>query len=118
MTTDTSPSAIEITYEAAVPTYGGIDAADFMISRAGQANIECALYLALDARQLFEGRSGRLEDAQVQRLLQALAASYYSTVVAAGQEPPAIATLRAADIDAASVDEMLTAANIPLQAEG
>ena len=51
MTTNASDSEIDIEYETAVPTAGGPDAADFAIRRPGHATLECAIYLALDAKQ-------------------------------------------------------------------
>lgn len=105
----TQPDAtvdIRIDYEAAVPTAGGPDAADFHIQRPGQASLECALYLALDARQRFQDACGPLDDDQIQALIRALANAWYPTLIQQGVEPPAIYTIRARDLD----DELLNAA--------
>ena len=68
---DAAPDMPEVIveYEAATPSLGGSDAAEFQIRRYSHATLECALYLALDARQAFEARCGALTDAQAQLLL-------------------------------------------------
>lgn len=117
MTTDAGSEAIIIEYEAAVPKLNGADAADFQIRRESRATLECALYLALDARQVFEMRCGVLSDAQAQRLLQALAVVWYPAVMSGGTEPPAIATLRARDLTDDQIEAAISAAGLPTLSE-
>ena len=117
MTTDAGATEIIVEYEAAVPKLGGADAADFQIRRASRAALECALYLALDARQAFEARCGALSDDQVQLLLRALAAEWYPAVMAGGAEPPAIATLRARDLCGELITAAIAAAGLPTLSE-
>lgn len=99
MTTNASDSEIDIRYEAAVPTAGGPDAADFEIRRPGHATLEVALYLALDAKQRFEAACGPLSDEQTQGVLRAIAGGLYPALFADGVVPAAIITLRARDFD-------------------
>ena len=117
MTTDAGAADISIEYEAAVPKLNGADAADFQIRRDSHATLECALYLALDARQAFEARCGQLSDDQAQTLLRALAAAWYPTVMADGAEPPPIAILRARDLNDDLITSTLTAAGLPTLTE-
>ena len=113
MTSDADAAEISIEYEAAVPKLNGADAADFQIRRESHATLECALYLALDARQAFEARCGALTDAQAQALLRAIAADWYPAVMADGAEPPAIYTLRARDLSEELIDATIAAAGLP-----
>ncbi len=113
MTTNASDSEIAVEYEAAVPTAGGPDAADFQIRRPGHPLLECALYLALDAKQAFESRCGALSDAQVQAVLRALADGLYRAQIAQGAAPPAIQTIRARDLSEEQIDELIAAAGLP-----
>lgn len=113
MTTDANPAEILIEYESAVPKLNGADAADFQIRRESHATLECALYLALDARQLFEARCGELSDDQAQALLRAIAADWYPAVMAGGAEPPAIAVIRARDLNDDLVAAAISAAGLP-----
>lgn len=83
------------------------------IRRYSHATLECALYLALDARQAFEARCGALTDAQVQLLLRALAADWYPAFMASGAEPPAIAILRARDLSDEQMAAAIAAAGLP-----
>lgn len=112
MTTDAAGSEIAIEYEAAVPTAGGPDAADFQIRRPGHATLECALYLALDARQAFEALCGPLSDADVQRVLRALADGIYPSQIAELGEPAAIWTIRARALAADQIDTAIAAAGL------
>ena len=106
-----------VEYEAATPSLGGSDAAEFQIRRYSHATLECALYLALDARQAFEARCGALTDAQAQLLLRALAADWYPAYMAAGAEPPAIVTLRARDLSDQQMTAAIAAAGLPTLSE-
>ena len=111
MTTQAEP-AVHVEYEGAVPTAGGPDAADFHLRRPGQASLECALYLALDARQTFEAACGPIDDSAVQRLLRALADAWYPALIAQGVVPPAIYTLRTRDLDHDLIDSAIAAAGL------
>ena len=113
MTTDAGSTEIIIEYEAAVPKLNGADAADFQIRRESHAILECALYLALDARQAFEARCGELSDDQAQDLLRAIAAAWYPAVMAGGAEPPPIYTLRARELTDELIDSTIAAAGLP-----
>lgn len=112
MTTDASEIEIAIEYEAAVPTAGGPDAADFQIRRPGHATLECALYLALDAKQAFEALCGTLAEEEVQRIIRALGEGLYPSQILQGSEPPAIQTLRARDLSAEQMDGAIGAAGL------
>ena len=116
---DASPDMPEVIveYEAATPSLGGSDAAEFQIRRYSHATLECALYLALDARQAFEARCGALTDAQAQLLLRALAADWYPAYMASGAEPPAIVTLRARDLSDQQIAAAIAAAGLPTLSE-
>ena len=113
MTTDAGTTDIIIEYEAPVPKLNGADAADFQIRRDSHATLECALYLALDARRAFESRCGELSDDQAQDLLRALAAAWYPAAMAGGAEPPAIYTLRARDLTDDLINATIAAAGLP-----
>ena len=112
MTTDASDIEIAIEYEAAVPTAGGPDAADFQIRRPGHATLECALYLAMDAKQSFEALCGPLSEDQVQQVIRALADGLYPAQIAQLGEPAAIWTIRARDLSAEQIDAAIGAAGL------
>ena len=112
MTTDASDIEIAIEYEAAVPTAGGPDAADFQIRRSGHATLECALYLAMDAKQSFEALCGPLSEDEVQRVIRALADGLYPAQIAQLGEPAAIWTIRARDLSAKQIDAAIAAAGL------
>jgi hypothetical protein len=112
MTSNASDIEIDIEYESAVPTAGGPDAADFEIRRSGHATLECALYLALDAKQAFEALCGPLADGEVQRVIRALGDGLYRSQIGTGLEPPAIQTIRARDISAEQMDSTISAAGL------
>ena len=116
MTTDASE--IDIEYEAAVPTAGGPDAADFQIRRPGHATLEVALYLALDAKQAFEAACGPLSDDQTQALLRAIAGGLYPALIADGVQPPAIIIMRATDFDDEQFEYTINAAGLTRLAAG
>ena len=112
MTTNASDSEIDIEYETAVPTAGGPDAADFAIRRPGHATLECAIYLALDAKQAFEALCGPLSEAEVQALIRTLGDGLYRSQIDTGIEPPAIQTIRARDLSAEQIDSAIGAAGL------
>ncbi len=112
MTTNASDSEIAIEYEAAVPTAGGPDAADFQIRRPGHATLECALYLALDAKQAFEALCGPLSENQIQLVIRALADGIYPAQIAELGEPAAIWTIRARELSAELLDAAISAAGL------
>ena len=112
MTTNASETEIGIEYESAVPTAGGPDAADFQIRRPGHATLECALYLALDAKQVFEALCGALSDNEVQAIIRALGDGLYRSQITSRIEPPAIQTVRARDLSAELVDSLIDAAGL------
>ena len=112
MTTNASDSEIDIQYEAAVPTAGGPDAADFEIRRPGHATLEVALYLALDAKQAFEAACGPLTEAQIQSVIRAIASGLYPALIADGVAPPAIITLRSGDFDDEQFEHTINAAGL------
>lgn len=112
MTTNASDIEIDIEYETAVPTAGGPDAADFEIRRPGHATLECALYLALDAKQAFEALCGPLSDAEVQAVIRTVGDGLYRSQIASGMEPPAIQTVRARDLQAEHIDSAISAAGL------
>ena len=111
MTTDASAGVV-VEYEGGVPTAGGPDAADFHIRREGRGSLECALYLALDAKQRFETACGPLSDQQTQALLRAIAGGLYPALIADGVEPPAIITIRATDFDDEQFEYTIGAAGL------
>ena len=112
MTTDPADLEIAVEYEAAVPTAGGPDAADFQIRRPGHATLECALYLALDAKRAFETACGPLDADDVQRVLRALADGLYAAHIESGLAPPAIHTIRARDLSVAQIDSAIAVAGL------
>lgn len=112
MTTNAGDIEIAVEYETAVPTAGGPDAADFAIRRPGHATLECALYLALDAKQAFEAACGPLSDADVQSLIRVLGDALYRAQIGSGFEPPAIHTIRARDLSADQIDGAIGAAGL------
>lgn len=117
MTTQAPVIEVTVEYQSAVPTAGGPDAADFTIRRPSQATLECALYLALDAKQAFEQRCGALPDDAVQRVIRALADVLYPEFIADGAEPPAIWTVRARDLGEERIAAVIAAAGLtPLEA--
>ena len=117
MTTQAPAIEVTVEYQSAVPTAGGPDAADFTIRRPSQATLECALYLALDAKQAFEQRCGALPDDAVQRVIRALADVLYPEFIADGAEPPAIWTVRARDLGEERITAVIAAAGLaPLEA--
>ena len=115
MTSDTE-EPIAIHYEGPAPSFGGFDSADFAIDRPGRHVLEVNLRLALDARARFDaalaeaGRSA-LDADGAQGVLRGLAQLEYGE--GEGEvDPPAIRTLRAWDIEPASVDAILTEAGL------
>ena len=108
----TSAVDLEITYEGEALTFGGFVSADFFVQRPGHPGLEVNLALAADAQALFEQPDRPLDGDSVQAVLRALASRVYRRYVDAGREPPAILMLRAADIDAADVDDILREAAI------
>ncbi|MDE2967892.1 MAG: hypothetical protein OXS30_10480 [Chloroflexota bacterium] len=112
MTTNASDTEIDIEYETAVPTAGGPDAADFAIRRQGHPTLECALYLALDAKQAFEVLCGPLSDSDVQSVIRILGDRLYRHQISSGIEPPAIQTIRARDLSAEQLNGAIDAAGL------
>ena len=112
MTTNAGEIEIAVEYESAVPTAGGPDAADFAIRRPGHATLECAMYLALDAKQAFESACGPLSDGEVQSLIRVLGDARYRAQIGSGIEPPAIQTIRARDLSADEIDSAIGAAGL------
>ena len=102
MTTQADATALEIRYEGSVPTFGGTDAADFILIRPHHRRLECNLQLARDARAVIEAVSGPLDDEGVQAVLRALAERLYRDFVARNHDVPAILTVRARDVDDAA----------------
>ena len=118
MTTQTggTPPAIEISYEGPAPSFGGFDSADFAIDRPNQHILEVNLRLSADARALFEqalsdGAEDGLDEGSVQRLLVAIGMRRYGAIPANELIPPII-TLRASDIDAGTISDLLTEAGL------
>ncbi len=109
---DSDTEEIEIAYEGPSITFGGYDAATFLLSRPRQPALELDLRLALDARELFEAKASALSDESVQALLRALASHLYRERLAEGQEIPAILTVRASHIDPAVIDDILAEAGL------
>ncbi|MXX32318.1 MAG: hypothetical protein F4Z51_08845 [Chloroflexi bacterium] len=112
MTTNAEGIEIAVEYETAVPTAGGPDAADFAIRRPGHATLECALYLALDAKQAFEAACGPLSEGDVQSLIRVLGDALYRTQIGSGVEPLAIQTIRARDLSDDQFDSAIGAAGL------
>jgi hypothetical protein len=111
---DSQTIEFEVQYEGAVPTFGGFEAADFILRRPHHPSLECNLGLAQDAQAVFEARAGALDVAAVQGVLRALAARYYGRLMERGEDIQAIVLLRAVDIDADAVDAILLEAGISL----
>ncbi len=113
MTTEANRSAsdLEIRYEGSAPSFGGWDAADFIIVRPHQHSLECNLQLSQDARALFGAKTGGVDEEGAQALLRALAARLYARFAAEG-EIPAIFMVRASEIDAGDVDAILEEAGL------
>ncbi|PZC48393.1 MAG: hypothetical protein DK306_001003 [Chloroflexi bacterium] len=108
----TSATGLTITYEAEALTFGGYAAADFFVQRAGHHSLEVNLGLAADAQALFQAHTAPLDNDAVQAILRALAGRVYRTFIDAGHEPPAILLLRAADIDAHVIADILSEASL------
>lgn len=108
----TSAGDMEITYEGEALTFGGYLSADFFVRRSGHAGLEVNLGLAADARALFEESAGALDEPGVQAVLRALAGRVYGSYVDAGREPPAILLLRASDIEASAIGDILSEAGL------
>jgi hypothetical protein len=118
MTTQTGETqpAIEVSYEGPAPSFGGFDSADFALDRPNQHILEVNLRLSSDARAIFEqalaeGRADGLDETSVQRLLAAIGMRLYGAIPA-GDLIPAIITLRARDIDADTISDLLTEAGL------
>ncbi len=103
---------LRVQYEGAVPTFGGFEAADFILRRPHHPSLECNLGLARDARGVFEARAGALDEAAIQAILQVIAPRHYGRLMAQGEDIPAIILLRANDIDASEVDAILAEAGL------
>ena len=108
----TSAGDLEITYEGEAPTFGGYASADFFVRRASGHSLEVNLGLAADAQAVFEARTGALSGDGVQAVLRALAGRVYRDYAAAGRTPPAILLLRAEDIQADAVGDILSEAGL------
>ena len=111
----TTPAASDaqagtITYEGANVGFGGYDAAVFMVERPHQGALEHEIRLAMDARRLFEERTGPLDEAARQRILRTLGERFYREKLAHREPIPAIYTVRAAEITADEIGEILRAA--------
>ena len=112
MTTNARPDTIEFTYVEPSLGFGGDDAATFLVSRPGHPKAEYDLRLAMDARELFEARAGELSSEQLQTLLQAVAKRVYPRLFSGDQRLVAIAVVRARDIAASDVDDILEDAGL------
>ena len=113
----TSPASSEaagllVAYEGPATSFEGLVGADFFVQRPHHARLECNLQLAFDARAMIEAKTGPLGDAQLQALLRALATWYYGRQAARGAAILPIVTLRAADLPAAHLAAVLTAAGL------
>jgi len=108
----TSTGDLEITYEGEALTFGGYVSADFFVTRPGHPGLEVNLGLAADAQALIEETSGTLDDEGAQAILRSLAGRMYRSYIDAGREPPAILLLRADDIDARIVPDLLAEAGL------
>ena len=117
----TSPASntedlIDIQYEGVAPSFGGFDSADFAIDRPGHHILEVNLRLSSDARALFEaalraaGAPG-LDTDGVAKLMRELGQRQYRDL-ARHDEILAIITLRARDIEASAVNEILSGAGL------
>ena len=118
MTTQTGERqpAIEVRYEGPAPSFGGFDSADFALDRPNRHILEVNLRLSADARAPFEqalseGGADGLDEAGVQRLLVAIGMRLYGAIPAGDLIPPII-TLRARDIDAGTISDLLTEAGL------
>ena len=114
--TDETQPAIEVRYEGSAPSFGGFDSADFAIDRPNQHILEVNLRLSADARALFEQAlaergAASLDERGVQSLLVAIGMRRYGAM-AAGDLIPAIITLRARDIEAGTISDLLTEAGL------
>ncbi len=117
----TSPASnaedlIDIEYEGAAPSFGGFDSADFAIDRPGHHILEVNLRLSADARALFEDAlrnadAPDLDTSGIASLMRELGQRHYREL-AMHNEIPAIITLRARDIDASAVNEILSGAGL------
>lgn len=108
----TSAGDLEITYEGEALTFGGYSSADFFVRRSGEHSLEVNLGLAADAQALFEAATGALSGDDVQALLRALAGRVYPGYIDSGRLPPAILLLRAEDIEAGAVGDILSEAGL------
>lgn len=108
----TSAGDLEITYEGEALTFGGYSSADFFVRRDGEHSLEVNLGLAADAQALFEAQTGALSGDDVQALLRALAGRVYPGYISGGRLPPAILLLRAEDIEAGAVGDILSEAGL------
>ena len=98
---------LTVTYQGSVPTFGGFDAADFILQRPHQPAIECNLGLAQDARALLESHIGKLDDSGIQTLLRVIAARYYLATITRGENVQAITLLRANNIQSDEIEEIV-----------
>lgn len=118
MTTPASDarSAVEVEYEGPAPSFGGFDSADFVLDRPHHHRREVNVRLAVDARALLDqaladaGR-GPLDAVGAQAVLRALAARLYASVPDPETIPP-IVTLRARDVAAWPVRDVLSEAGL------
>ena len=111
-TPEPEQSKAKVRYEGAALTFGGYDAADFIVRQPHQPALECNLGLAQDARAIFEKHVGTLDTEGAQALLQALAARLYQRRLENGQEIPAIWIVRARDIEQDEVATLLVEAGL------
>lgn len=91
-------SQLDIQYVGPALSFGGLVGADFQLHWPHQAQVECSLTLALDAREALEAGRAPLSDAEVQAVLQALAVRLYGRMEQSGRTIPALMTLRARDL--------------------
>ena len=98
---------LTVTYQGPVETFGGFDAADFILQRPHQPSIECNLGLAQDARALFESHMGKLDDSGIQGLLKVIASRHYLAILTRGENVQAITLLRASDIQSDEIGEIV-----------
>ena len=114
MTTAAGSDALDldIQYEGPALSFSGLVGADFQLHRPHQAQVECTLSLALDARQALEADRAALSDEQIQAVLRALALRIYARLEQSGREIPAIVTLRARDLSADDRSAVLAEAGI------
>ena len=114
MTTDANAGtdALEFTYVEPSLGFGGDDAATFLVSRPGHPKAEYDLRLAMDALELFQAKAGELSADQRQQLLRAVAKRVYPRLFSGEQRLLAIAVVRARDIAASDVDDILADAGL------